>query len=64
MLTIADYTSPLGKQIREYVYAEMLEAFQRIREDRHIPLDSEADAIRLYLEVKLEEVRPSMRVAV
>lgn len=55
MLTVAEYHSPVGKQVREHLLIELLDAFQAIREDSSIPLDSEGDAMRLYLEAKLTE---------
>ena len=63
MISVADYHSPLGKQLREYVLAELLEAFQKIREDRNIPLDSEGDAMRMYVEAQLRQVREPIEVA-
>lgn len=63
MLTVADYNSPLGKQVREFLLVELLDTFQKIREDRHILIEDEGDAMRFYIEAKLRELRPVIEVA-
>lgn len=61
MLTVADYTTPQAKQIREAQLVDVLIMMQAIEADRSIPLEDEGIRMRQYVESCLRAVQPTRR---